>query len=244
MGLLVLSTERPSVGNLFTDTMAATRASLSAAPVLLVLIFGASLAINAITPLTKDNTDGSAWLPAILLYLGGMLLSISTYAAFARAVELRTREETVDSGEVLRSALETLFPVAATSLLVGLIAFVGTLLLIVPGIMATCALYVAIPACVLERLSAPEALQRSRSLTKGYRMTLFGMILVAGLAMLPIIGITIAVGAAAPALAFPLLVLQSTVLTPFTSAMAAVIFLRLRSAKGLDPVGVIAEKFD
>ncbi len=67
------------------------------------------------------------------------------------------------------------------SLAYGLVAFVATLALVVPGIFAVVALYVAAPAVVAEPDLEPTmgALRRSWALTKGRRIEVFVVVLAA-----------------------------------------------------------------
>ena len=51
----------------------------------------------------------------------------------------------------------------------------GLLLLVVPGAIMACALFVAAPAAVVERLGPVAALERSWQLTKGHRWNIFGV---------------------------------------------------------------------
>jgi len=84
----------------------------------------------------------------------------------------------VDPSSALRALASQLVWVLLAQLIVVVAEFIGTLLLIVPGIIATLALWVTIPACVVERLSAPAAISRSLGLTRGQRWRLLGLLLI------------------------------------------------------------------
>jgi hypothetical protein len=58
-------------------------------------------------------------------------------------------------------------PVLGVALLSGLFAGLASILLVVPGIIVFCMLYVAVPACVIEKLGVMASLDRSANLTKG-----------------------------------------------------------------------------
>ena len=79
-----------------------------------------------------------------------------------------------------------ILPVLGVSILVGLAIFGGTLLLIVPGIIAALTLYVAVPCTVVEEAGVVTSLRRSRELTRGYRGQLFGLTIVLALVQLAI----------------------------------------------------------
>lgn len=63
--------------------------------------------------------------------------------------------------------------VFALIIMVGLAMMGGFVLFIVPGIIVLCRTAVAIPAAMLENISARQALNRSVSLTKGFAMKVF-----------------------------------------------------------------------
>jgi hypothetical protein len=57
----------------------------------------------------------------------------------------------------------------------------GFAVLIVPGLMVTTMLFVATPACVVERLDPFSSMERSARLTKGHRWKIFGLLLLVAL---------------------------------------------------------------
>jgi len=93
---------------------------------------------------------------------------------------MRGRSFTI--GGSLAGGLGRFWAVLGTSLLGGLLASLGMLLLIVPGFIVVCAIYVALPVCVIERLGPTTSLKRSQGLTKGYRWPIFGLLLIVGVA--------------------------------------------------------------
>ena len=69
------------------------------------------------------------------------------------------------------------FPLAfLASLLATLVIGIGALLLIIPGIILSVTLYLAVPAAAIEKKRPWEALDRSQKLTKGHRWNVFGLI--------------------------------------------------------------------
>ncbi len=67
------------------------------------------------------------------------------------------------------------------SIVVGFLTGLGTLFLVVPGVIIYLALWVAIPVNLVERVSVGQSLQRSQDLTKGCRMRIFGLLLIMGI---------------------------------------------------------------
>ena len=136
-------------------------------------------------------------------------------------------------GAALSRCLARIWPILGTSLLVSLIAGVGTLLLIVPGFIALLMLYVAVPACVVEGLGPAASLGRSAELTKGFRWKILGLILLVSLisiicSLLVTFILTLFTGAFVAALGkFAVQALT----TALSGVLAAVIYYSLRAAK-------------
>jgi len=158
--------------------------------------------------------------------------------------ELRGRHFTI--GEALSKGFRRFWPVLGVAIVSGLIVMVGSVLLLVPGLIALCMLYVAIPACVVEEWGVTQSLTRSAELTKGYRWPIFGLIL------LVIVGAAI-VGAVLEALVQAVAgdivgslfdAALQVYFTALASAVVAIIYYRLRVIKeGID-IERIAHVFD
>jgi hypothetical protein len=76
---------------------------------------------------------------------------------------------------------KNLVPFAILALIIESPISIGTRLLVIPGLIAMCVFYVAIPAAVVERLGVGAAIGRSASLTKGVRGAIFGLAFILGL---------------------------------------------------------------
>ena len=149
-------------------------------------------------------------------------------------------------GAALSRCLARIWPILGTSLLVSLIAGVGTLLLIVPGFIALLMLYVAVPACVVEGLGPAASLGRSAELTKGFRWKILGLILLVSLisiicSLLVTFILTLFTGAFVATLGkFAVQALTAAL----SGVLAAVIYYSLRAAKeGID-IDRIVSVFD
>jgi len=80
---------------------------------------------------------------------------------------------------------------------------VGLVLLIIPGLILYAMWFVAVPACVVERLGPWSSLRRSRELTKGHRWKVFGLAL---LLIIPsLLDITFGLAAAAGPIVGPII---------------------------------------
>jgi hypothetical protein len=104
----------------------------------------------------------------------------------------------ITAREALSRALPFVVPLIIVSILVGLVAFVGFLLLVIPGLIAVCGLAVTVPALVVESSSSTDAMGRSWALTRGYRLRMFGLfVLIFLLILIPYVAIMGAAGVAA-----------------------------------------------
>lgn len=197
-------------------------------------------------------------------------------ATLIHTVFQRLRGKAVGFAESVTRGFSKFAPVLGVSLLVGLVTILavmpGALLVeMSPGLGGTavmigtvvstiiqCGIYVAVPACVVERVGPIAAIQRSWSLTKGHKgqmfliLVLFGLIVFVG-------GIVLVGGAAAAAgsdldldnletaIGMPafLMVLSLTLLSAsIQAALSAVVYHDLRSIKEGIGAEDLADVFD
>ena len=106
--------------------------------------------------------------------LSALSQAIVLYGAFedmrGRPVDLMLRS--------FQHASRRFLPVIGVAFLSTVLAGLASLLLIIPGLILFTAWYVAIPACVVERLGPWTSLQRSAALTKGNRWKVARLIIV------------------------------------------------------------------
>jgi hypothetical protein len=134
----------------------------------------------------------------------------------------------ITAREALSRALPFVVPLIVVSLSVGLVAFVGFLLLVVPGVIAVCGLAVSVPALVVESMSPTDAMGRSWGLTRGYRLRMFGLfVLIFLLILIPYVAIMGAVGVTAAVLGATGAKGLTTVLILLGTVIAAIVQLLL-----------------
>src|SRR6516162_5298083 len=133
-----------------------------------------------------------ASLPTVLLFNGhedvnpaaaGAVALSGGLSAFSRAIVLYgafedMRGQPVDLMRSFQHASRRFLPVIGVAFLTTLLTGLAILLLIIPGLILFTAWYVAIPACVVERLGPWTSLQRSAALTKGNRWKVARLIIV------------------------------------------------------------------
>ncbi|MGO9743444.1 MAG: hypothetical protein ACLPN5_18400 [Roseiarcus sp.] len=115
--------------------------------------------------------------PVAFWFLQMIASAIGNAACLFGAYQIM-RGEFFTFAQSLTGGLRRFGPVLGTSMLGGLLAGLATVLLLVPGVIVMCAIYVAIPACVIETLGPRASLERSRELTKGRRWAIFGLLLI------------------------------------------------------------------
>ena len=202
-------------------------------------------------------TRGAPELHALQMFAGlsGAIVAILNTllsAALTYGVVMELREERASIGACIVVGLKRFLPVIGVSFLVTLAIVGGTLLLLIPGIIVTCMLYVAIPASIVERPGLLGALRRSRDLTRGHRMQIFGLYLLSAL----VIGISgtilqrVVLGdaAAATPARWPTFVYaelgRRVVVGPFAAVIPAVAYFLLRQEKEGAPVNQLARVFE
>ncbi|MBA3504120.1 MAG: hypothetical protein M4D80_21335 [Myxococcota bacterium] len=113
--------------------------------------------------------------------LAVLLLNIFTAAAITYGVVMELQGQHAGIGACFATGLARFFPVLGVAILSGLAIGLGFILLIIPGIIVYCMLYVSTPAAVLERNGITGALARSRELTQGHKLEIFGLLFLIGL---------------------------------------------------------------
>ena len=166
------------------------------------------------------------------LMLNPMLAGVATPFA-AQAATTRTGTNAAGLAR-LRSRAPVLL---AVGVLVGLATAVGFVLVIVPGIIVGLVLLPAGPVAAMERLSVGDTLRRAATLSKGFKGRLFGVQLLIGL-IVGVISLAVTsvlgqvVGGDDPVtrlvLNQVLAAVVAAVLTPWSSAVTAMLYIDIR----------------
>jgi hypothetical protein len=105
-------------------------------------------------------------------------LNILSQATILYGALQKMRGQEFSVGTSLAQGLARFFPILGMLICFGIGVGIGSLLLVVPGIMLLVAWYVALPACIIERMGPFQSLTRSAELTKGNRWRIFGIMVV------------------------------------------------------------------
>ena len=110
--------------------------------------------------------------------LGGLIMLAAAFvlqAAIVHATVTDLNGRRVVLGDSLKIGLRDCLPLIGLAILMGLGIALGTMLLIIPGLILAVMWSVAVPAKVVEKLGVLQAMQRSRDLTRGRRWPIFGL---------------------------------------------------------------------
>ena len=189
---------------------------------------------------TAVPSQGLILTTALLSALGTQVLT----GALTYGVVQRLREQPVSLGQIISFGVRSFLRVLVVGLVVGLATGIGSLLLVVPGLIVMTCLYVAVPAAVLESKGVGDAIRRSLDLTRGNRWQVFGAVL---LFFLVVIGGGAVVALMAtgmnPEKGLPawLEVSLNLVLAPIGATLPAVCYYMLRRGKeSVDPKEIAA----
>ena len=191
-------------------------------------------------------TEGSFSFSQLLAFVIQSILTQLLAATISFATFQYLRGHQVSIGECLSRGLSLIVPVIGVAFLTGLLVGIGTVLLIIPGIIVAVMLWVAIPVAVVERPGVIESLKRSAELTKGQRWTIFGIVVVIGIILAVAGAILSAILVAAvgfTGFSIGLWVLNA-IFGAFSATAAAVGYYFLRATKEGVDIGDIAKVFD
>ena len=110
-----------------------------------------------------------------------MVLNTFVASALCYGVVMELQGQHAGVGTCIATGLARFFPVLGVAMLSAIATVGGFLLLVIPGLIVMCMLYVSTVVAVLERPGVMASLHRSRELTAGRRWGVFGVLFVVGL---------------------------------------------------------------
>ncbi|MCE9572758.1 MAG: hypothetical protein K8W52_06335 [Deltaproteobacteria bacterium] len=110
-----------------------------------------------------------------------LLLNIMAGAALTYGVVMDLQGQRASFGACIATGIRRFLPALGVALLSALCIGVGIIGVFVGAVIVYCMLYVSTQASVIEKPGIIGALKRSRFLTAGYRVQIFGMLFVLGL---------------------------------------------------------------
>jgi hypothetical protein len=127
---------------------------------------------GAAAPISPAAT-GAAVLAAIVFGIVYLAMNVAAQAATVFAVSDIYLGRTTGVRQAYSRVRGKIGRMILLLIMIGLAVMGGMFLLIIPGLIVLCRTAVAIPAAMLENVSARQALQRSFNLTKGFAMSIF-----------------------------------------------------------------------
>ncbi len=175
-------------------------------------------------------------------------------AAVAYGVIKRLRGQPVQIGACFSQAFKRFIPIMLTGLLGAILTWLASFLLVIPGIIVALNFWVAVPVCVVEELGATASLSRAKSLARGHRWKILGVLLVAtviAVVIQQILGFLVGMvtsGGASMATAIQvgvgMLVINQAIFATLIAAIATCTYYYLRVAKEGVDIDQIASVFD
>jgi hypothetical protein len=186
--------EQFSIGRVFSRAFALIRDSFASVGmfVLLLLVIETAMSL-ALQPLMLGNieaalaapADAPAGNPALALFqsawywvvlLTGIVVSGLSWSGGVHGLLQQANKGSVTISDCFQHGVAWFLPVLGLTILWWLGFMFGWILLIVPALILVSMWAVAVPAMVGERLGVFEAFGRSRELTRGNRLSIFGVL--------------------------------------------------------------------
>ncbi len=191
---------------------------------------------TVLSELNAGNPSVQLLITPLAYLVGFMLEGVVAFGVFQHLTGQR-----MALGPSFAVALRRLGFLVLVSVITLLLIGFGMILLIVPGVIVSLVLWVAVPVTVVERGSVDHALRRSAELTKGNRGTIFGISFLMGLLTMVSAGIQFVTGrmtlsmglipgSLAAALAhWPVFILTTGLVAALSSVVVTVGYYALRS---------------
>ena len=166
-----------------------------------------------------------------------IIITLLIQGAMAYATyQVLSGDDEVTIGETVSAAMPHLLPLLGVAILTGIGISIGTLLLIIPGIILRCIWAVSVQACIVEDLGVLDSISRSAELTKYYRLQIFVLMFLVGILIVIFATLDVVLSIDGPSAGLSLIsAALQTLPTAFSGVMSAIIYYDLRAVKeGLD----------
>lgn len=232
-------------GVLFSQTLSIYFRNFVPFTLLGAVILAPWAAMELLGPPLDRSPDAAFPAMRVVTAIVQMVLTYLLTGVVTYGVVQQMRGQTASLGSCVSKGMQNLGRSIGTGLLVGLRVFLFMLLLIVPGIMEFCRLYVAIPAAIMEERGGSHAVSRSMVLTDGSRWPIFGVglvIMVMSSVLVILGGFVVAnlSGAQNTFVAWFTILITVIFQTLSATAMAVCYFLLRRGKENVDPAALAA----
>ena len=144
-------------------------------------------------PVNPTSQQVSSWFAALFgaffLLIGAIFIVNIVFSTIAEGSAIKLASEQITKGEAnlgaaIKLAISRLLSIWALSIIVVIIVFLGTLALVVPGIILAIMFSLALPVLLIENKGVTESMGRSRQLVSHRWGKTFGTFLVLGIIVL------------------------------------------------------------
>jgi len=247
-----------SVGSLLSTAARATTANIVPFFIIAAICQAPAQATELFVEYTWGPLNETVTGAGMVAHVVSFLVSTLTNALGQAALVFGTVEflagRQADLASSVQKGLACMGSVFVLAILMTLGIVLGMLACLVPGLILACGWFIAVPAAVIERLGPVEAMRRSWDLTEGRRGTIFGYLMLLGLALgglalvagIAIGGATLASGGASLTTTVILQVVVffvGTVWLILQSTAAASFYARVRGTRDQIDVDALAEVF-
>ena len=178
----------------------------------------------------------------------GLVVNLFTTALLSGYMIVLVSNKYLGKRELEGSTLSRVMPfipnIILASLLAGIIVGLGSILLVIPGLIAFCGLAFVPHAVVLEKKGITDSLKRSWELTNGHKVTIFGLhfvvTLISFLFAFPVSYLSESTGGGLGVLIEPLL---NATITPVMAAVLVVQYFNMRVENENFGVEHLADQF-
>jgi hypothetical protein len=211
--------------------------------------FGDLLVVSALllVPPALLSAIAPDWLQRVIQLASNWMYLIAEGAVAILVAAALERSQTLSAGDVFRELGGKSGKVILVSIVSGLMVMIGTVLFIIPGIIALSWTMVAVPVAAIEGLSSGAAIERSRALARGRMGHVLGTMVLAWVIVLVLLfGVAISLGVVAGMIGLPqrltdmIYELVMVVLFPLIGVAVTMLYydLRVRS-EGADVAAMI-----
>ena len=208
-------------------------ATIPLLPLLLVELAKSSGSLNEV--------ESGGWSRILAFLLSPLANATILYGAIK---EMRGEAFTIGQSFVV--GISRMLAIFGVTICVSIFAAIAAIALVFPAFIVMCMLFVAIPACVIEKLGVFASMGRSSDLTRGYRWPIFGLTLIIwiiSIVLISLAGFMLGLTGGRQ-ITWLLNFGWQVVSTAFSGVLVAVIYHNLRVAKEGVDVSKIANVFD
>ncbi|MEI6793279.1 MAG: hypothetical protein WCK97_08615 [Actinomycetes bacterium] len=214
------------VGKVLTDTANVLKASFATVWMIALILF---IPVAILGHFAKDS-----WIIYLIYAIASVVAYLYMAGIVVRVVQDVEADGRVDAsvGDLFGSITPKLWPLLILSIVTGILVFVGYLFFIIPGIILTLVLFVAVPAMIAEDLGVFGSMSRSNELTRSnrWRLILLGIVIYLMLVLIAVVILIFTL--ITPILGDIAGVLIAIVVYPYIAIIVAVTYYELLEARG------------